>query len=83
MLETDTMVQLKKGRWRPRRNYLMMLMMMENEHLPLIELSILNVFLFSLFWTLNLRLKNLCIIFKDLIYISSFLEALNFDATYS
>ena len=83
MLETDTMVQLKKGRWRPRRNYLMMLMMIENEHLPLIELSILNVFLFSLFWTLNLRLKNLCIIFKDLIYISSFLEALNFDATYS
>ena len=52
MLETNTMIQMKNGRWKAKTKLevhsisLMMLRMMENEHLSLIELSILNVFPF-------------------------------------
>ena len=50
MLETGTMIQLKSGRWKAKTKLevhsisLMVLRMMENEHLSLIELSILNAF---------------------------------------
>ena len=51
MLETGTMIQMR-GTWKAKTKpevhsiSLMMLMMMENEHLSLIELSILNIFPF-------------------------------------
>ena len=52
MLETPTMIQIKSGRWKAKTKLevhsisLMMLMIMENEHLSLTEFSILNVFPF-------------------------------------
>ena len=85
MLETGTMIQMKSGKWKAKAKLemhsisSMMLMMMENEHLSLIELSILNVFPFFFILDFVTKIKNVCINYKDLMYISSFLEALNFN----